>query len=84
MTRSTQHELTFSEQTMEGEIMKEALELTRSKNCCCLELAQTGRFHLKPLAEALRVERSNLVEQLEPATARRSGFGPYPDDEWLR
>ncbi len=38
---------------------------------------------MKPLAEALGVARSNLVEQLTPATRKRSRFGPRPDDEWL-
>jgi putative transposase len=38
---------------------------------------------VKPLAEALGVARSNLIEQLKSATRRRSGFGPGPDDEWL-
>jgi putative transposase len=38
---------------------------------------------VKPLAEVLGVARSNLIEQLKPATRRRPGFGPRPDDAWL-
>ena len=38
---------------------------------------------MKPLAEALGVARSNLIGQLKPATHRRFGFRPRPDDEWL-
>jgi putative transposase len=53
------------------------------KTAVALELARTGRFQVKPLAEALGIGRSNLIEQRQPATGRRSGFGPRPDDEWL-
>jgi hypothetical protein len=38
---------------------------------------------VKPLAKVLGVARSNLIEQLKPATGKRSGGGPRPDDAWL-
>jgi hypothetical protein len=72
----------LGKKTLEAEILREALELSRSKKIAvALELARTGRFQVKTVAQAMGVARSNLAALLKPAG--RSPRRPPPDDEWL-
>ena len=71
----------LGKKTSEAEILKEAGAEPLKKTAVALELAQTGRFQVKAVAQTMRVARSNLVELLKRAepTARR----PPSDDDWL-
>ena len=57
------------------------MELTAKRLPFALELARTGRFQVKAVAEALGVARSNLGERLKCSVGRPRRT--RADDEWL-
>ena len=61
----------LGKKTMEVEILKEALELARSKNDRAVQLCARRRFPMKAVTDTLCVARSNIIERVKDGRARR-------------
>ncbi|NVM42324.1 IS3 family transposase [Ochrobactrum intermedium] len=71
----------LGKKTMEGEILKEALEIANGpkKTTAALNLAAQGRFAMKALCETLGVARSNIAARATGTLSRARGRPPLPD-----
>lgn len=75
----------LGKKTMEGEILKEALEIaTDSKRTdVSLALSSEGDFRMKIVCETLGVARSNIAARAAGSLSRTRGRPPLPDRELL-
>ncbi len=70
----------LGKKTMEGEILKEALEIASGpKTHAALNLAAEGRFAMKAVCETLGVARSNIAARATGTLSKARGRPPLPD-----
>ncbi|UAX94655.1 IS3 family transposase [Ensifer adhaerens] len=72
----------LGKKTMEGEILKEALEIARPKKTdVAFALSSEGLFEMKTVCETLGVARSNIAARATGSPSRARGRPPLPDRE---
>ncbi|MBW9089614.1 IS3 family transposase [Rhizobium wenxiniae] len=73
----------LGKKTMEGEILKEALEIASGfkKTPVALALAAEGRFAMTAVCETLGVARSNIAERVKQRPSKTRGRPPLADQE---
>ncbi|MBX4935218.1 IS3 family transposase [Rhizobium bangladeshense] len=75
----------LGKKTMEGEILKEALEIASGfkKTPVALALVAEGRFAMTAVCETLGVARSNIAERVKQRPSKSRGRPPLADQELL-
>jgi transposase len=73
----------LGKKTMEGEILKEALEIATGpkKTSVALVVIAEGRFPMTAVCETLGVARSNMAERGKQPPSKARGRPPLADDE---
>ncbi|WP_152544392.1 IS3 family transposase [Brucella rhizosphaerae] len=73
----------LGKKTMEGEILKEALEIANrpKKTDVAFALSSEGLFEMKTVCETLGVARSNIAARATGSPSRARGRPPLPDRE---
>ena len=80
-TRVRELERALGRQTMQFDILKEAVKIAREKKTdLARAIARGGRFRLKPIAEALDISRSNLSISLKADRGSRPEACDKPRD----
>ena len=74
-SRIRELERQLGRKTLEAEILREALDKSRSKKRpCSRDRRERGRFPVKVVADTLGVARSNLIDRLHGRTKPRRRY----------